>query len=281
MQSESNLRLPLAIRSAHSISRLLTWGMTVEERRQFLTESLADWEAMAHERRPRHVLWRALRGIPAAIWIRLSDREVTSMPAGVAMTLVGIGGITAGARSSAYPAPFRHFVTLSSLGLLLLGVNFVRNPRQLVLRRYRPAGLVTAVGFTGLAVTLPTAAQWPYDGPVLENRIMDSAMQVSFVVIAIGFLLLVAASYLPTHRRLVTYAGLTLILGVATLGVTQVAWGVSMSAIDLAMTAASIMIGLAALSFVHVLPRLRHLDVIHREIKDQSINRQQSRKGTS
>lgn len=255
--------------------------MTVEERRQFLSESLADWEAMATEQRPRHVLWRAFRGIPAAVWIRLSDREITSMPAGVAMTLVGIGGISTGARSSAYPEPFRQFVIMASLGLMLAGLNFVRDPRQLVLSRYRPAGLVAAIGFTGLAATLPTAAQWPYDGPVLENRVMDSAMQVSFVVIAIGFLLLVAASFLPARPRIVTFAGLTLILGVAALGVTQVAWGVSMSPIDLTMTAASIMIGLAALSFVHVLPRLRHLEVIHARPKNEVISLQEPRKGTS
>jgi hypothetical protein len=265
---------------AHAISRLLSWGMTVEERRQFLSESLADWEAMGHDQRPWNVLLRAVRGIPAAIWIRLSDREITSMPAGVAITLVGIGGITAGARSSAYPAPFRQFAILTSLGLVLVGINFVREPRRIVLRRYRAAGSIAAIGFIGSAANLPTAAQWPYSGPVLEHRLMDSALQVSFVIIAIAFLLLVAASFLPAHRRLVLYSGVALSLGIATLGVTQVGWGIGMAPIDLTMTVASIVIGLGALSFVHVLPRLRHLDIVA-ELKDENTKTRQPRKGAS
>lgn len=279
MQSQSDLRLPPTIRFAQAISRLLSWGMTVDERQQFLSESLADWEAMGRDQRPWNVLLRAVRGIPAAIWIRLSDREVTSMPAGMAMTLVGIGGIATGARSSTYPSPFRQFVVVTSLGLLLVGINFVRDPRRLVLRRYRAAGSITAIGFIGAAANLPTADQWPYSEPVLEHRLMDSALQVSFVVIAIGFLLLVAASFFPARRRLVLYSGGALTVGIATLGINQVGWGVGMAPVDLTMTVASIVIGLGALSFVHALPRLRHLDIIT-GIKEEDSKTRQPRKGT-
>ncbi|MDJ0923645.1 MAG: hypothetical protein QNJ77_03705 [Acidimicrobiia bacterium] len=281
MQSDYRARFPLSIRLAHAINRLLTWGMTTPDRQRLLSEGLADWEAMAEDQRPRQVLGRAIRGIPAAIWFRLSDRDITSMPAGIALSLVGLGGIVSGSAASPYPEPFKLFVVVTSAGLLLVGVNFVRNPRRVILARYRPAGLLAAVGFTGLAVTFPTAAQWPYDGPVLENVVMDRAMQVSFVVIAIGFLLLIAASHVREGRRWVTTAGIVLVIGTATLGVTQIVWGVTMAPIDLTMSVPSLVIGLGALSFVHVLPRLRHLDIVYSEVKTGRLDQQGLRKGKS
>ena len=135
MQSQRDLRLPLTVRIAQAINRLLTWGMADPVRQRFLSESLADWEAMAGQDKRYQILFRALRGIPAAVWMRLSEREVTSVPAGIALSLVGLGGIATGVQSSAYPAPFRSFVALTSMGLLLVGINFVREPRRIALRR--------------------------------------------------------------------------------------------------------------------------------------------------
>jgi hypothetical protein len=235
--------------------------MAPQARHRVLAEGLADWEAMAHDRSGTQVLLRALRGVPAFLWTRLSDRSVTSLPAGVALALVGFGGMAAGSRSSAYPEPFRFFVLASSAGLLLLGLGFVRDPQRLIIRRYRCGSLLTAIGFMGLAFTLPTAAQWPYDGPVLEHVVMDRAMQASFVIIAVALLMLTLASFLSAPQRLVRLAGIALMAGVIVLGLTQLSWGIGMSPVDLAMTVASVTIGLGALSFAHVLPRLRHLPV--------------------
>jgi hypothetical protein len=280
MHFQTDEKLPFTIRLAHVINRTLTWGMARDERRRLLSEGLADWEAMAEELSARQVFLRAFRGIPAAIWIRLSDREVTAMPAGIALTMVGLGGITAGVQSTSYPTAFRQSTILASIGLVLVGVNFVRDPRRVVLSRYRAAGVVAAAGFAGLAVTLPTTAQWPYDGPVLENRLGDAAMQASFVIIAVGFLLLTAASLVPRRSRLVLEAGVTVMVGAVVLGVAQIVWGISMSPIDLPMTAAAIVIGLAALSFAHVLPRLRHLTVVQRDAMEHGVHNLKLRKGT-
>ena len=255
--------------------------MTTDERQRALAEYMADWEAMAQDRGPRHVVGRALRGIPTAIWIRLSDREITAMPAGLAMTLVGIGAASVGTRSFTFPSPFRHFVIVTSLGLMLVGINFVREPRRLVLRRYRLAGLMAGGGFAGLAATLPTAAQWPYEGPVVESRLWDGALQMSFVIIAVGFLLLVATSLWPARGSLLSVAGGTLMVGIATFGVSLIVWGITMSPVDLPLAPAAVVIGRAALSFVHVLPRLRHLDVVHRDAKRKGIGIHQPWKGTS
>ena len=153
MDLQSDEKLPYTVRMAHSINRMLTWGMPREIRHRFLSEALADWEAMANEAEAHHLLWRALRGVPAAIWARLDDHDVTSLPAGMALSVVGIGGFAASAQSIVYPAPFRRSAMVASLGLLLVGINFVRSPRRLILRRYRPVGVVVAAGFTGLAVT--------------------------------------------------------------------------------------------------------------------------------
>ena len=281
MQSQFRTRLPLAIRMAHAINRLLTWGMTPSERQQLLSEGLADWEAMAAERRPEQILLRALRGIPAAVWLRFSDREVTAMPAGVALSMVGLGGIASSLWGSPYPAPFRQFLILACLGLLLVGLNFVRDARRLVLPRYRPAAACIIVGFVGLAFTLPTTAQWPYEGPVLEHIVMDRALQASFAMISAGFLLLLIASFRTTAPRLVAVAGSLLVLGTAIIGVTQVAWGITMAPVDMGMTVASIVIGLGALSFVHVLPRLRHLDMVYTRANSGRLGRHSPWKGAS
>lgn len=281
MQSHPGPRLPLAIRVGHAINRLSTWGMTSAERQRLLSEGLADWEAMAADRRPVQILGRAMRGIPAAIWVRLSDHEVTAMPAGIALSMVGMGGMASGLWGSPYPAPFRQFVVLACLGLLLLGLNFVRDARRLVLPRYRPAMACIIVGFAGLGLTLPTAAQWPYEGPVLEHIVMDRALQVSFGMISTGFLLLILASFRTTAPRLLSAAVFLLVAGTTILGVTQVAWGVTMAPVDLAMTAASIVIGLGALSFTHVLPRLRHLDVVYSHAETNRLDQQSLRKGAS
>jgi hypothetical protein len=241
---------------------MLTWGMQAEERKPLLTEGLADWEAMAKRRTGYQILWRAIRGIPSAIWIRLSDRETTSLPAGLALSLVGLGGIAVGLQSSAYPFEFRRFVMLTALGLMLVGVNFVRDPRRIVLARYRLAATISGVGFAGLAVTLPRNEQWPYEDPVLQTAIVDRSMQIAFVIIATGFLLLLASSFIRSGLRLATGSGLVLMIGVAALGVTQLSWAFAMTPVDLTAALASIVIGLAALSFVHVMPRLRHMRIL-------------------
>lgn len=277
MQSQAGSRLPLAVRVAHAVSRLLTWGMAGEERRHLLSETLADWEAMSHDHRSGRILWRAIKGIPAAIWVRLDRRSITAMPAGVALTMVGFGAIAASVQDGTLPSPFNEFAAVTAAGLVLVGVNFVREPRRITVRRYRPAALASAIGFGGLAFTLPAAETWPYDTPLIHTPVIDRGMQLSFALIALGFLLLLAAT--RHNPKLIRTAGLVLMIGCAGLGITQVAWGIVMSPIDLDMTAASIVIGLGALSFVHVLPRLRHLEVVYSKAEASRHDVESLRKG--
>lgn len=265
MQYQTDQELPPAVRLAHSVDRALTWGMAREERRRFLSEGLADWEAMASEEKPRRLVWRAARGIPAAVWARLDDRDVTSMPAGVALTVIGMAVLAGAVQLTTFPVPFRQSAMLAGVGLMLVGISFVRDPRRIVVNRYRLIAAAVAAGFGGLAITLPTAAEWPYEGPVLENLVVDTAIQAGFAVIAVAFALLVAVSFLPARHRLLTAAGVTLLVGVAALGMALTAWAILMAPVDLAATGASLVAGLAALSFAHVLPRLRHLEFVYSE----------------
>ena len=89
-------------------------------------------------------------------------------------------------------------------------------------------------------------------------------MPISFLIIAAGCGLILTASFFRGRSLLVSLSGLTLVVGVALLGVTQLAWAFAMTPIDLSSALASIVIGLAALSFVHVLPRLRHMEIVGR-----------------
>ncbi len=179
------------------------------------------------------------------------------------MSVVGLGGIANGLQAFTYPFPFRQFVILTSLGLLLVGINLISNPRRLIVNRFRVAGIVVSSGFVGLTASYPTAADWRYEAAMPPSYPTDYAMQASFIIIAAAFVLIVAASFFPPRRRLVAAAGILLMVGVSTFAVTQLLWGIWAAPADLAMTAAAVLVGLAALSFVHVLPRVRHLDVTH------------------
>ena len=279
MQSQTHLRLSPAVRFAQAVNRMLTWGMLPEEREVFLTETLADWEAMAKERPGASIIWRTARGIPATVWIRLNRREITAMPAGIALTLVGAGCVAAATQTHVLPNPFRSYIIVAALGLVLVGINFVRQPNMLTLSRYRLPAALGTIGFAGLAMFLPTAAHWPYEAPLVENVVIDRGMQLSFVVIALGFSVLIVASLGPSPAPWVRRSGLVLMLGVAMLALTVIAWGITMSPVDMTMTAASLVVGLAALSFVHVLPRLRHLEIIYSRAESGRLGGGSLRKG--
>jgi hypothetical protein len=51
--------------------------------------------------------------------------------------------------------------------------------------------------------------------------------------------------------------------GLALVGVSQIIWGIWDTSVDLRLAVSSMLTGLAALSLVHVTPRLRHLEIRH------------------
>ena len=262
MQTQIDLRLPASIRFAQLLNRALSWGMPSDQRQVFLTETLGDWEEMQRDQGSFRVVTRALRGIPAAMWARLDEHDITALPAAIAIAIVGAAGLAASLLDSPYPSDVRRFVLLSALGTLVLGATLITDPRRIVLRRYRLPAVMLATGFWGMASNMPTAEDWPYETPFVDTVLADVAMVVGFTLVGFGFAMVAIASFATKRNSVVTGAGLTIMVGTALFACGQIAWGVVAVNTDPAITAISIGIGLASLSFLHVVPRLRRLQIV-------------------
>lgn len=180
----------------------------------------------------------------------------------MAIAFVGLAGFAAGLLDTTYPMDVRRFVLPSALGTFILGATLISNPRQIILRRYRLPGAILAAGFIGMALNMPTQADWPYDTPFVEAVLADRVIAGGIVAVGIGFVLLVTASFLKKRRLVAATSGLTIMLGTALFAAGQIAWGIVAVATDPAITVTSVGLGLAALSFLHVLPRLRKLEIV-------------------
>ncbi len=261
MEAQTNMDLPRSIRFAQRINRVLSWGMQPQQRQTFLVETLTDWEEMHRDRGSQGVTVRALRGIPAAVWARFDEDNITALPASLAIALVGLAALGAGLLDSIYPVAVRRFIILAALGTFILGAILMSNPRRIVIRRYRLPTFMLAAGFLGMATHMPEHTEWQYDSPFVDTVIADVFMLVGFTVVGIGFSMIFAASFLTKPRVLAMVAGILIMMGTASFAGGQIAWGIAAVATDPAITATSIGVGLASLSFLHVLPRLRHLEL--------------------
>ncbi len=250
----------LAIRIARLLNLICTWGLPATERADRLAEADADWEAMQAELGSFHVLGRALRGTPAWIWDRLTARDTTTLPAAAALALVAVGGLTAGLHPVAYPVRMRILVGLTAGGLLLSSLVLLMNPRRLVLRRFGLPALASSIGFVGLAFDLPPNELWQYSRPVLDHWTVNGLVQTSLLVLGVGFAIS-AVNAVARSRRLLVASGTVIVLGLTLFASSQIIWGVWVTSVDFWLATASIMMGLAALSWAHVMPRLRHLEL--------------------
>ena len=244
------------------MNRVLSWGMEPRQRDSFLAEGLADWDDMQHTEGTARVVLRALRGIPAGIWARLDEGDTTALPVSVAISLVGLAGTAAGLLERTDPMDMRRFVLLSAVGTFLLGALMMREPRRIVLRTYRLPGTLLAAGFLGMAANMPEPDQWPYETQVLETALIDLAMATGFAAVGIGFAAIVIASLIHEPRPLAFKGGVAVVVGTGIFGCAQIAWGIAAVTIDAAITVTSVGVGLAALSFIHVVPRLRKLQIV-------------------
>ena len=262
MQTQLHVGLPLSIRFAQLINHVLSWGMAQAERRTFLAEALDDWEEMHRDRGSLGVLARAIRGIPAGIWARLDENDITALPAALAIAALGIGGIAAGLLDGTYPFDLRRYVLLSAVGTLLLGTTLMRDPRRIVLRKYRVASLMLAAGFVGMAANMPTWEEWQYDTPFVDTVVADRLIGAGFVAVGVGFAAVFVASLLSHRRQIVLTAGWGIMIGTILFALGQIAWGVVAVNTDPKITVVSIAVALASLSFAHVMPRLRKLEIV-------------------
>lgn len=263
MEAFTRHRLPVAVTLASALTRLLTWGLEPELRPGVLMESANDWELMYRDYGSLRVIARALRGIPAAVLGRMEDHDMTAIPAALVFAIMSAAATGAGLLAHTYPADIRRPTLLAALGLGLGGMALVRSPRRIVLKRLRLPALALGLGALGVAFNMPTEADWQYDVPYVDEGIADHLMVLGIFIASAGCLLIVLASLSKRGgRRLAGIGGASALAGIVLFGAGQIIWGFIAIPIDLAVTATALGAGLAACSLAHVLPRLRHLEVV-------------------
>ena len=253
-----NRRGSPVMRVARLVNLVLTWGLPDGLRRDQLAEAEADWEAMEADLGPTRVALRTLRGVPAWLWMRLTMRNTTTLPAATAAGFVAMGAVTAVLQPAAYPVKMRFFIGMAAAGLILSSVMLLRRPHRLAMRSLGVSSFAAAVGMIGIASDLPEVDQWTYATPVLENRLINASTEYGLLLVGIGFAVMALNAW-TTRRTLALAGGGTIIVGLVVFAGGQIVWGAWAATVDPWLSASSIIMGLAALSCVHVMPRLRHL----------------------
>ncbi len=251
---------PRGLRTARLLSRVFTWGLPDEERRNQLAESDAYWESMAADIGSFRATFHAIRAIPSWLWSRLAARDTTTLPAALGCAFVAVGGVTAILQPATYTTRVKMLMGIASASLVLASITLLRTPRRLVIRRFRIPATLAAIGFTGIGLNVPNAVTLVDGTPMLESPLLDNLTGLSLLIIGVGCAAGAINGFIFLSRKLAIIAGAIIGLGLALLGVTQIVWGVWDAQIDIGLAAASIVAGLAALSLTHVLPRLRHLE---------------------
>lgn len=187
---------------------------------------------------------------------------MTALPAALVFTIMAAASTGAGLLAHTYPADVRHPILLGALGLGLGGIVLLRNPRRIVLKKLRAPALLLCLGALGIALNMPTEADWQYSVPMVDTPFADFLMVMGFTAFAGGAFLLLLASMVRRGRRLAGLAGAAALFGIVSFGTGQIIWGFVAVRIDLAVTATTFGVGFGAYSLAHVLPRLRHLEIV-------------------
>lgn len=270
--SQSLANRHIVVRLACGSNRAFSWGMPANERCEYLAETAADWEEMLAEKGAKRVAVRALAGIPAWLWARLSLRNTTTLPAALGVTLVALGGMAASLQPGAYSGRVRALMAVASIGLLLGSVELFRSPRQIVLRRFAIPALLAAVGTIGVGFEMPAVTAWEYETAALNNPMVDAMTQAGLLALGAGCAISAINGFLVARRRIAIVSGTLVVLGLGFIGVSQIIWGIWDTSVDLGLAVSSIMTGLAALSLVHVMPRLRNVEILEaRTDSDRSL----------
>ncbi len=249
-----------AITFAHSLNRFATFGLAPEVREEYLAETHADWVAMSEDQPAWRLLLRAIAGLPVWVWVRMAHGETTTIPSALVVALVAIGGLTAAVQEPAYPGRTRFFMVLTGVGLLAASLVLARSPRQIVMRSLGWPALAASIGVVGLAGNLPPPTYWPYDTPVTDSWLTHELIMTSFYIAGVG-LALAAANAIYQKRWLAAIAGAVILAGALLMAMSQIVWGLWAMPVDTWLGLSSVVVGLAALSWAHVMPRLRHLQV--------------------
>lgn len=257
-------RATLAGRFILAIDRLLTWGMEPQVRERILAEQTADWHAMAGDegQSSSQMLARQVRGIPHALWWRLTRRDVTTIPAGLALVVLA-AAVALGLAVPDYPWDHRIGLLLVSLGMVFNARYFLSQPRRIVVAELRLPSLLIGAGLIAAAATFPQPGDFAeYDPADVTTPLIDLIMQIGLVTAGIGCLLIVAASFSERSRRLVLSGGALVVLGNIQVALTEVAWGLWVARTDLAVALVALGVAFGAGFFAHMMLRLRRIEIV-------------------
>jgi len=243
------------------LSRLFTWGLPDEIRRDHIAEADAHWEAMVSDLGNVRVALHAIRSIPAWLWDRLSERDTTTLPAALAVAVTGFSG----ARLWLYPLKFGPLTRtgggIAVVGLLMISVAFMIEPRKIVLRRFRFPALVAAIGLVVASVGIAVTDDWSQSTFATASPITTLLSVAGLVFIGFGCVLGTVNGFILEEYAIAFASEVAVVLGLALLGVSQIAWGLWEFEANLGLALAFFGSGLGALAIAHVLPRIRHLEV--------------------
>jgi hypothetical protein len=189
----------------------------------------------------------------------MDDHEATALPAAVVFAAIAGTALFSGIVDDGYPVDIRLFLTVFAVGFLSTGLVLWRSPRRLTLKNLRVPALATATGLIGIALNMPAENDWQLDAPFVDTPVADVFMVVGFLTAAVGYLMIVAATFVSSPRRLVVVGGLGAVAGSICFGTGLLVWGAAAATVDLQLSASAITAGLSGYSLAHVLPRVRML----------------------
>ena len=249
-----------AIRFAQFLNRTATFGMPQEFRRDQLAETHADWDAMSHDQPVWRLVARAVVGFPVWVWVRMANGATTTIPSAAVMFLLALGALLTATVDSPYPARTRAFMLVVGAGALLVSISLIRSPQRIVIRSLGWPAVAIGIGFIGVASNLPAISDWNYETPVIESWMTYELLMAGLHAVGIGALLCGTAAF-ASARRLATIGGGVVLIGAGLIAVSQFTWGIWVLPVDVGMGLSAVFVGFVTLSWVHVLPRLRRLEI--------------------
>jgi hypothetical protein len=244
-----------------AIDRLLAWGMDPATREAMLAEQTADWDAMSQDpdqAATRRMMARQLRGIPSAIWWRLSRGETTTIPASVALMMLSVV-VTIDTVMVGYTAIERISELVSALGLATVAWQLMRMPRRIEVARFRMALLLVAVG--------SVASMFAFNGfedPVTDTvlgTLLGYSLEMGMFLAGAGCVTLLVGSTVNRHRSVVLSGGSLVVIGTSIFAGADAVWGVWSLQTDTLVAVTTLLVALGATLFAQMVFRLRKLEI--------------------
>lgn len=258
-------RASLAVWFILAVDRLLTWGMEPSVREAVLAEQAADWEAMSQDgdQSPtRRMLARQIKGIPMAIWWRLTRQEITAIPAAIALTIIASANLIE-VTIPDYPLDHRLSLMMASTGVLIASWHLLRNPRRIHVSRLRFPALLAGIGAMWSAFTFPTSQDWSVHDPAeMTAPVIDLVMQFGIFFIGAGCAALFAASFTGRRRQAALAGGGSIVAGAGVVAAAEVIWAIWAAPADLYVSAVALGVGFGLALLAHMVLRLRNLEIV-------------------